>query len=231
MQYPVSNDQLQVIVGGLLGDSHIRRKAWNGKFCNAHLMFAQGERQKEYLEWKLSMLGDLAKGKLRKRPATRTNGEPSLTYASESISSPKLNPFWELFGRPKQVTRKILNLLDPLGLAVWYMDDGTLMIEYHKRLDGNYGIKRRRIALCTDCFSLKEHYLMQQYFKVVWDIDVSIYKIKNTKRLSMNYTNAQKFVELIKDHIHPSMMYKIDFNRERDYQNALPSLTRGDDIV
>ena len=222
MKFPVSDEVVQMAAGGLLGDSHIRKKSWMGQEGkklegNAHIMIAHGEDRVEYLKWKMGLLGDLWNGVIRER-----KGKWGITYAAESKSSNKLNPFYELIGKPKRVTRKLLNLLTPLGLAIWYMDDGTLMIEYHKRLDGTYAIKRRRIALCTDCFSLEERYIMQRYFKVVWDIDVSIFKIAGKHRLSMNYTEAKKFVEIVKDYIHPSLMYKIDFNRDRDYRNALP---------
>ena len=116
------------------------------------------------------------------------------------------------------------------------MDDGTLNIEYYPRQDGGYGIRRRRISFATDCFSLKEHYIIQRYFKVVWDIDTKIQKVVYKKRgtecyrLIMNYENAKKFVAIVEPHIHPTMKYKIDFNRKRNYRNAEHS-TKSDDIV
>lgn len=232
MKFPVSNEVVQVAIGGLLGDSHIRKKSWlspSGEKLsgNSQIMISHGEEQVDYLKWKMEKFGELWNGVIRERV-----GKWGTTYAAETKSSHKLNPFYELLGKPKVVTRKLLNFLDPLGLAVWYMDDGTLMIEYHKRLDGTYAIKRRRIALCTECFSIEEHYIMQRYFKVVWDIDTSIFKIAGKYRLSMNFTNAKKFVDIIKDHVHPSLAYKIDFNRDRDYRNASSKAkAEGDDIV
>lgn len=225
MKFPVSNEVVQIAIGGLLGDSHIRKKKWtdvdgNTRQGNSQIIIAHGDKQLEYLRWKMEKFGDLWNGEVRQR-----EGKWGTTYAAETKCSNAFNPFHELIGTPKKVTRKLLNLLDPLGLAIWYQDDGTLMIEYHKRLDGTYAIKRRRIALCTECFSLEEHYIMQQYFKVVWDIDVAIFKIAGKHRLSMNYENSKRFVEIIKEHVHPSLSYKIDFNRERDYRNALPQST------
>lgn len=212
MKYPVPNVVKQVVLGSLLGDGHIRQKMYKDKPCNAHLIINHCKEQKEYLEWKNLLLGPYGGNVLK------TKREQ---YLLTGKSHPHMNPFMELVGRPKTITRKLLNQLDELGLAIWYQDDGTLGIEYHKRLDGTYGIKRRRIAIATDGFSLKEQQIIQQYFKVVWDIDVSICRIKGSQyRLTMNYTNAQKFVALIEPYIVPCMKYKIDFNRPRVCQNA-----------
>lgn len=237
MKYPVSNTQLQAIVGGLLGDACIFRikDKNNGKLYNARLLFNHCLAQEEYLKWKYSLLGDLCNKPVRRVKQTGY-GAGSLACRVESRCSPVLNPFYDLFDKPKRVTRKALNLLDPLGLAIWYMDDGTLNIEYYPRADGGYGIRRRRIALATDCFSLKEHYIIQRYFKVVWGIDTKIQKVvykkrnKESYRLLMNYENAKKFVAIVEPHIHPTMKYKIDFNRERNYHNAEHS-NKNDDIV
>ena len=217
MKYPVPNVVKQVVLGGLLGDAHIRQKEWNGKKCNAHLMITHSSQQEEYLRWKNDLLGPY-KGNVR------YTGRQQYTVTTKS--HPHMNTFMELVGKPKQVTRKWLNQLDPLGLAVWYMDDGSLSIEYYRREDGEYGIRRRRLLLCTDGFSEKEHWIMQQYFKVVWGIDVAIHRYKSSKdqrylyRLSMNYTEAQKFVAIIEPYIVDSMKYKIDFNRPRVCHNV-----------
>lgn len=214
MEYPVPNEVKQLVLGSLLGDGHIRRKEYNGKLCNSHLIITHCSKQKDYLEWKHSLLGEY-KGSFKET----NRGQ----YKAESKSHPHLNPFYELVGKPKRITRKLLNLLDPLGLAIWYMDDGCLQIEYNKRHDGSYHIKRRRITISTDCFSEEEQKIVQRYFQVVWGIEAAIHKIGGNYRLSINYENAKKFVEIVKPHIHPSMHYKIDFNRLRNCHNAFHS--------
>jgi hypothetical protein len=219
MEYPVPNEVKQVVLGSILGDGHIRQKEYNGNPCNAHLVVTHSSQQKDYIDWKNELLGEY-KGKVKHTSRDQ--------YYFTSKSHKHLNPFYLLAGKPKKVTRKLLNHLDALGLAVWYQDDGTLGIEYYKREDGTEGIRRRRIALATDCFSLEEHWIMQQYFKVVWGIDTSIHKVRNKNkskvsyRLTMNYENAKKFVAIVEPHIVPCMRYKIDFNRQRVCQNALP---------
>jgi len=212
----VSNQELQIIVGGLLGDAHIRQKYYKGSPCNAHVIFKQGPKQEGYLRWKAETLEDLiTKSKVRKNKAGQ------FEFSTKSL--PKFNPFVKLFGKPKKITRKMLNLLDPLGLAVWYMDDGCLAIEYWKRLDGTYRIKRRRIVFSTECFSFKEHRIMKRYFKVVWGIDVtigSVHKYRTDKdtqhKIILNYTNAKKLVDIDKPHVHQDLLYKINFNHSKN---------------
>lgn len=221
MKYPVPNEVKQVVLGSLLGDGHIRQKYYKGKPCNAHMIMSHCKAQKEYLEFKNTLLAEYG-GNVKHTKRDQ--------YMVTCKSHPHMNPFLHLIGKPRRVTRKLLNQLDPLGLAIWYQDDGNLGVEYHKRLDGTYGIKRRRLSIATNCFSLEEHWIMQQYFKVVWDIEVSIHKAQEGQwKLSFNYTNAQKFVDIVKPYIHPIMQYKIDFNRPRVCHNV--PLSNEDDIV
>ena len=53
----------------------------------------------------------------------------------------------------KKISLKYLNELSPLGLAVWWMDDGSLC-----NSKGN-----RWGKLCTECFNYEEHILLQTY--------------------------------------------------------------------
>lgn len=217
MKYPVSDTQLQLIVGSMLGDGYfVRSQRTRG---NPTLRWRHGIAQESYLAWKYSMLGDLAGSGIKYQTTTCYGKKHECCYAV-SKTSEKFNPFVELGGKPTKVSRKLLNLLSPLGLAIWYMDDGCLDRSYYTNKHGVRKIARLRALLCTHGYSLEEHYIMQRYFKVVWGLDVAIHRDGNKYRLTFNRTNAMKLFEIIEEHIHPSMLYKIQAKELG--QNALP---------
>ena len=105
----------------------------------------------------------------------------------------------------KIVTREILDKLDPLGLAVWYLDDGS------------YDYSHKRLNIATNGFTLIENKIIHQYFKEKWNIDCKIQKAKTHYYIRFNKEYTNKFIELIKTHIMqiPSMTYKIGLDEDR----------------
>jgi recombination protein RecA len=200
-------EELEVIYGGLLGDTHLRKD-------RNELAYAHSINQSEYLTWKYNKLKRIAKdiygidsnGFKQERFSVWLNDEDYkyiylLTYDHFSVT--------------KTVTRKWLNLLTPLSLAIWWMDDGCLSIHKGNR----YG------KLCTHSFSYEEHLIIKQYFKVVWDIDVQI-KLEKQKYYfcRLNVENLKKLFNIIHPFIFevPSMMYKIDLKYTINKQSLPP---------
>jgi len=204
----ISNEANQLILGGLLGDASINRI-----HAKPRIHFCHSLQQEEYIRWKYEIL----------KQEQLTDTEPKVVISKQynkkypqlrfqTNTSANLEPYERLFypNGKKRLRRKILNMLDPLGLAVWYMDDGNVIIHKYNKQDGTRGIKSRELVINTQCFSYEEHKIIQRYFKVQWDIDVKIYKNKSNYRIAMNATNAKKFIAIIEPHILPSMKYKID---------------------
>nr|QQY84798.1 putative site-specific DNA endonuclease [Chaetophora lobata] len=111
------------------------------------------------------------------------------------------------------MTRKFLNLLNPVGLAVWWCDDGSIVG------DGQQGV------LCMDNISKSEAEICKDYFHDVWNIDCSVAKVKSKKtpnkyyyRLYFSGENCRKIVELVTPFIPiKSMIYKT-FLRYNDFE-------------
>lgn len=119
----------------------------------------------------------------------------------------------------KIITTKLLNRLKPLGLAVWFMDDGTLNL----RSGGD---------ISTDCFTKEENVLIQKYF-LNKGIDCKIFKRNSgTYKIVFNKEGFNKLVDIIRPHIHKSMFYKIDEKRRKKYlsQFGRKSLKRADSL-
>lgn len=187
----------QILLGSLLGDGFvgINKRAKNAYYREAHCL-----KQKEYLLWKNKFLNfKITENKIfikerKKWKYNITIGSKHFTYLT------KLRKLFYLNGK-KSVTREILDRLEPLGIAVWYMDDGS------------YNYRDDIIVLCTDCFSLDEHNIIANWFKEKYDIIWKITKIRNQYRLQTR--DIEKFIKLIKSYIIPSMEYKLGLDIER----------------
>jgi hypothetical protein len=76
--------------------------------------------QKEYVDWKYKALSSIAGGK----PVTRRGGSNRIAYRFYTRQHPELTRLLEIFYLDRK--KIIPNIeLDPLTLAVWYMDDGS----------------------------------------------------------------------------------------------------------
>ena len=110
------------------------------------------------------------------------------------------------------VTRKILERLDTLGLAIWYADDGTTVLIGKNEKTG--GSKRRRFQICTDRYSEKEVDVIIEYFRNVYGYNVSKKRRRDNEfRVQINGKDAQKFLKMIYPYFEeyfPSLLYKMD---------------------
>ncbi|MCK9330629.1 MAG: hypothetical protein M0Q94_12195 [Candidatus Cloacimonetes bacterium] len=195
--------ELEILLGGLLGDSHIRKD-------NNIIQFGHSDKQIEYLNWKhdkLSRISTEVWKIITKDNYIRYNFQTIQEYKNDMKSIKLL--ICDKEGN-KKLSRKWLNLLSPLSLAIWWMDDGCLSIHKGNR----YG------KLCTHNFSYEENLIIQNYFKVVWDIKVDIKKEKDKYYFCrFNVENLKKLIFLIYPYVLeiPSMLYKINLN----YKNSV----------
>lgn len=109
----LTRKQRSVVVGTALGDGRLVRPG-----INAQLLQGHGQRQKEYLDWKIYELQPF----FAAQPRLERDG----VFRVSSICHPVFNEFFELFytNGVKVVPEDMRQLLDPLAIAVWYMDDG-----------------------------------------------------------------------------------------------------------
>jgi recombination protein RecA len=116
--YRLSDDQRQLVLGGALGDGSLRRTGAHA----AHFRVGHGLAQKDYLEWKQSMLDPFA-------GAIEPTGNG---LGFDTLSMPALLDLWsELYeGGRRTAAASALDRLDVRGLAVWYGDDGSFSGSY-----------------------------------------------------------------------------------------------------
>ncbi len=205
MKTKINKESRNLLIGLLLGDGTISN---NYVFKLSHC-----EQQRDYLEWKIKLLGNngiRANGIKEYISTCGYNSGKKVLYTQLSII-PFIKVLRRVFYRPKKIlgNRKLLNRLSAQEIAIWYMDDGCINIRKSKnKIHGFY------IRIAT-CLPEKELQVIIDYFKEVWNI--SFYKIsegKGTYSLCCGTKEGIKFINIVKPYVQqvPSMIHKIQYN-------------------
>src|SRR3989344_835092 len=120
--------QRSIIIGTILGDGYVR--IVKGK-KNALLEINHSFSQKEYVDWKYTMLQSLCKS----GPKARKSNGTRVAYRFNTRQHPELTTLFKSFygeGK-KSIPQNII--LDPIMLAVWFMDDGSRCNEHNVYLN------------------------------------------------------------------------------------------------
>lgn len=203
----LSSEKKDILIGLLLGDLHCEKRYFNG---NASLHFGVGFLHKEYLFHLYKILKDHCGSE----PSffSYTDKRTNKIYRSvrfKTLSSEIFNEFREMFynsDRKKIVPLNLCNLLTPIGLAYWAMDDGN---------KNNSGF-----SLNTHCFSLQENESLKDILLNKFCIETSLHNNTRKKIIYIKTGSMEVFVKLIFPYFHSSMLYKIsDFVRKYQISN------------
>ena len=183
----LTEEQKEIIDGTIMGDGHFTS---SGQLDVAHCL-----KQYSYIYWMNSKLNSISTGLKRTSQNKYRFKTKALNYIKDLYKLLYDN-------KVKRVNLDFLNRLTPLGLSIWFSDDGYL------DNDSNY-------VLCTHGFSDNDKNLICQYFEEKWGIITKIKKM-HSKRYAKTYyansfdhENATKLSQLIKYHMVPSMLYKL----------------------
>lgn len=202
----LSKEQKSLLIGLLIGDGTIS--------SNYVFKLSHSTEQKEYLEWKIKLLNNLDIKNNGIKTYTSTCGYnvgKEVLYSQMSVI-PTIKALRRTIYIPKKtITRRLLNWLTPLEIAIWYMDDGHINVNTSKQRSSiQHTIK---IATCVDEKTIE---IIIQYFLEVWNIKFRKFpEGKNAFSLaSSSEEDYSKFVDLIKPFVKqvPSMLYKIRDN-------------------
>jgi hypothetical protein len=193
--------KLELLIAMSIGDGFVEKL---NKSSKSSLIIRHSSHQKDYIEWKYS----LDKNYWRYTPRHYDNCIGLKKYHGFRIVSKPNLELGELRTKlypndKKYISREIIENLDELGLAIWYMDDGCI--------DRPVGRNSMGI-LNTYCSSPKaeEEIIIQTYLKDKWNLKTNINSGHGRFRLRFPHIEFCKFVEIIKPYIIPSMIYKID---------------------
>ena len=182
--------QKSLIIGTLLGDGYLRRMKGRK---DAFLEVNHSIRAKDYVDWKYSILKSIAGG----IPKSRQGNGRRVAYRFYTRQHPELSRMHELFYENGK--KRIPDIqLDPVSLAVWFMDDGS------KCRPGD-------VYLNTQQFTAGDQEKLIKMLRALC-LEATINKDKIYYRLRFLKESVKKLNELISDHIIPSMRYKLSYD-------------------
>lgn len=212
-----NKESRNLLIAMLLGDGTICA----GK-TNVFMKLHQGRKQKEYTEWKAKKLDEFGipnSGVIECQMKTNfTHGEKWSSY----VCRIRTNMFIKVLRRviykngKKTFSRKLLNRVSALGLAIWYMDDGSLNFKKHTNLNGEKKIHGIFLRIST-CLPKEQAQIYIDWLKEEWE--VNFYMVHEGKKedsysLCCGTNEAIKFINIVKPYVEEvsSMKYKIEYD-------------------
>ena len=180
----LTEEQKSILIGTLLGDGTMRIKK------NAHLEINHAFNQKVLVDWIFNKFESL----VSTPPKWRKGNGKREAYRFATQKLPILTPFYDLFYKNNKKVIPTNLQLDPLSLAVWFMDDGSK--------------SRSSIYLNTQQFNLDEQVRLIELLKVQFEIDSTLNKDKVYHRIRIRTRSVKKFIDLIEPFVLKEFRYK-----------------------
>lgn len=219
----MTREEKSLLLALALGDGYINPK-------NNVLYIKHSINQEDYVKWKFELLNRIipnhgaVKNSIYYGQSYDKRTNKIYKFCSCHKGAPYIRVLRKWLYRPdKTFTRAVLNRLNAQGLAIWFMDDGNLRGKYSK-VTGK--LSSIQTVLATHC-SEEEIEILHKYFVEVWGVDFSKYKIRDRYILCGNTKESNKFLDIIRPYVIPSMSYKVNLPST----SARPLSNEGEDIV
>ena len=184
----LTQEQKALIIGTILGDGYLRIIPRRN---NAFLEVNHSINQKDYVDWKYRILKSIVKSGPRLR---KGNGHRIACRFYTRSMSEITQLFRTFYQNGKKVIPENLNL-EPLGLAVWFMDDGSR--------------SRNSLYINSQQFNLGDQIKLQKLLLDRFGIRSTLNKDKIYQRIRIVTEDAKKLCDLIRDFVPKSMKYKL----------------------
>lgn len=192
----LSKRQKEILIGLILGDGHLE-KLYTPTL--GRLKVEHSYKQKDYVDWLYEEFRNWVRSKPKSKRKKVWN-KTYLNYGFLTYGHRILGEFQERFyrNRKKIVPKELEKDITPLGLAIWFMDDGSIKSRRHKGL-----------FLNTQDFKKGDVRKLQKILKNKFGIPSSTRKDEKGEQIYLGGKSAEKFIGIIKPYIIPSMEYKI----------------------
>ena len=214
-----------VIIGMILGDGWLD---WRGN--NARLEVSSVS--KGYIEWKKKILERITSVKMYERKNNRWSDKPLFRIQT------KVHPIYSKLyphlyhNRKRTIDEYSLKSISPLGLLIWYLDDGSCSYNKEKKNGMN-------LTIATNSYNMAEHLLMAKVLNDKFRLRFNIHQHFQRQRgkrylhLTLKAIDKIRFYEMVFEpylkEIPEEMKYKIPakgdiikidkFCRERNLYN------------
>ena len=178
-----------VIIGSILGDGYLR--ITEGR-KDAFLEINHSFKAKDYVDWKYRVLENIVKNK----PKSRKGKEGRIAYRFFTRQHPELTDLLEMFYKNGKKIIPARIKINPIILAVWYMDDGSKC-------------RNSDVYLNTQQFEIEDQKRMLKALRKL-GLKARLNKDKKYYRIRFLKSSLPRFRRLISKYIIPSMKYKIE---------------------
>jgi len=188
--------QKSILIGSILGDGTLQL---GERGINANFKTEQGLVQKEYVWWKYNIFKPwvFTEPKISYR-YNESRERYAKSYWFRTVRHPILTEFHKRFyeAGKKIIPKDIGNDLNPLALAVWIMDDGSL--------------NNNQLDISTYSFTLQDIHLLIETLKSEYGLSGQYYSDRNKGcRMYFKKSETRKLARLIKPYVIPNLDYKI----------------------
>lgn len=191
----LSKRQRELVIGLLLGDGHLETQNDGRTY---RLKVEHGAAQREYLEWLAKEFQEwLTSGWYERRKGTK------LVYGFTTVSHPAFRFYGAQFYQngKKRMPPLIKKLMNPLSLAIWFLDDGSAKSSKH-----------RSLVIHSLGYNRKDLELVQEALQDL-GIESSLHKQRNNSfRLYLPHVSSlilERFVRSILNEV-PVLAYKME---------------------
>ena len=186
----ISENAEQLILGSILGDGCVSKhgRYENSKLNrNSQLRMTHGICQKEYCLYKKSLFEKegikmVINERYYEREPHFIKGHLVINNGSIVLETRKaitLNKYRDLFYNDKKFVNEYIYKLKPLGLAIWFMDDGN------KHQSGYY--------ISTDGFTYTDQMILSDMMLKNFNINVRFHKTRDTYKMYIPNSEVNKF--------------------------------------
>ncbi len=201
---PFSQEEYDVLIGGLLGDTWL---GYLGKSKHASGSFTHKLEHEEYVKYKYNFLKRLCSiPTTHNKFDKRSNREYQQSFC-KIATNPLLDPIVDAFYKDKKIVNQTyIEKLSPLGIAIWYMDDGG---------SASLGYK-----FSVDCFEQEDIEKLSKLLLDKFGIHNTIHNNQN-KLIHIGSSHRLQFKELIEPYICECMRYKLKIYKSINKQYCL----------
>ena len=187
--------QQEILVGSLLGDGHLETVNLGKTY---RFIVVQSSKKQVYLKFLYDHFKPFITAPIYTRVYSTQQGQSSTLRFATQFSS-VFSPYGEMFYREKtkHVPLCIEHILTPLGLAIWYMDDGSVKSSQSKGVYFN-----------TQSFSVSDIDRLCDVLKAKFDIDAWKRPDSGSYRIYVSGKSYERLGELITPYFTSDMWYK-----------------------
>ena len=207
----ITQHQFEVAAGAAIGDGHL---SLTGSKMRGRLRMTHGVAQLDYLNYKTQLLGDLVATPPNFQPVTPGQFSKVGTYGVSTLSRPHLALLHdELYqnGR-KTITAAYLERVDELGLALWYLDDGSLVTAHNHTLLKS-GVQtsypNSRATLSLNSLTDSEAHVVNDWLHQKWGIESRVCLTAKGPVIWTTLAGTRRLHQIIASFVPPKMQYKL----------------------